>query len=416
MIEQKSNDSQNLPQKQCAICINCGKCQKGSAKPDRLFHSAISLIQQQPTGARYANYLAVADIGTTTLAFVLYDNFGRMVDHTTSLNPQVSYGGDVMSRILAAQNPNAAGIMKKMITVLILQAMQRFAQITTQSISLVIAANTVMTYLLMGWDVKELGQSPYLCARMQEELLQGEIRFQSESINGVVMPGFSAFIGGDIYAGILATNMERQKEWSLLIDLGTNGEMVLGNQNKLWAVSVAAGSAFDTTDLWGTQKTELIAQLLLKKLIDPTGALADPWFHMGIQVGGATITQKEIRSLQLSKAAVRAGLDLLFHTVGSIPEDQVEHVVLAGGFGYHLQPSSAVGIGMLSATLARKATAMGNTALAGGYLFGRRRQLLGVQDMMRSYQHLSNRISTLPLAEFPEFEQTYLSHLNFPSS
>ena len=201
----------------CLICTGCGRCPgviRGmQVVTEKLELPPLSL--QNPEGIR----LMTVDIGTTTIAMQLYDADGKVVDSFPSVNPQVSYGADVLSRIEAARDPGKAADMQKKVLDLIEKGAQRFSKKLQEkeSIQMVIAANTTMTYLLMGWDPAELGRAPFQVSHC------GAVDTQIAGISCHIIPGLSAFVGGDITAGILACQMLEQEEPMLLIDLGTNG-------------------------------------------------------------------------------------------------------------------------------------------------------------------------------------------------
>ena len=220
------------------------------------------LSLQNPESIR----LMTVDIGTTTIAMQLYDADGKVVDSFPSVNPQVSYGADVLSRIEAARDPGKAADMQKKVLDLIEKGAQRFSKKLQEkeSIQMVIAANTTMTYLLMGWDPAELGRAPFQVSHC------GAVDTQIAGISCHIIPGLSAFVGGDITAGILACQMLEQEEPMLLIDLGTNGEMALGNRQKLCACATAAGPAFEggaNRGIWGADMVRLLQKLLEEGLM-----------------------------------------------------------------------------------------------------------------------------------------------------
>ena len=261
----------------CLICTGCGRCPgviRGmQVVTEKLELPPLSL--QNTEGIR----LMTVDIGTTTIAMQLYDADGKVVDSFPSVNPQVSYGADVLSRIEAARDPGKAADMQKKVLDLIEKGAQRFSKKLQEkeSIQMVIAANTTMTYLLMGWDPAELGRAPFQVSHC------GAVDTQIAGISCHIIPGLSAFVGGDITAGILACQMLEQEEPMLLIDLGTNGEMALGNRQKLYACATAAGPAFEggaNRGIWGADMVKLLQKLLEEGLMDRQGTLfyeGDPY-------------------------------------------------------------------------------------------------------------------------------------------
>ena len=175
------------------------------------------LTLQNPDGKR----LMTVDIGTTTIAMQLYDMTGKVVDSFPSVNPQVSYGADVLSRIEAAKDPGKAADMQKKVRDLMEKGVQRFSKKLQpkETLQMVVAANTTMTYLFMGWNPEELGKAPFTVSH------SGAVETEIAGVACHIIPGLSAFVGGDITAGILASGMLEQEASTLLIDLGTNGEM-----------------------------------------------------------------------------------------------------------------------------------------------------------------------------------------------
>ena len=223
----------------CLICTGCGRC-PGVIRGMQVVTEKLELpplTLQNPDGKR----LMTVDIGTTTIAMQLYDMTGKVVDSFPSVNPQVSYGADVLSRIEAAKDPGKAADMQKKVRDLMEKGVQRFSKKLQpqETLQMVVAANTTMTYLLMGWNPEELGKAPFTVSH------SGAVETEIAGVACHIIPGLSAFVGGDITAGILASGMLEQEASTLLIDLGTNGEMALGNRHRLHACATAAGPAFE---------------------------------------------------------------------------------------------------------------------------------------------------------------------------
>ena len=208
----------------CLICTGCGRC-PGVIRGMQVVTEKLELpplTLQNPDGKR----LMTVDIGTTTIAMQLYDMTGKVVDSFPSVNPQVSYGADVLSRIEAAKDPGKAADMQKKVRDLMEKGVQRFSKKLQpqETLQMVVAANTTMTYLFMGWNPEELGKAPFTVSH------SGAVETEIAGVACHIIPGLSAFVGGDITAGILASGMLEQEASTLLIDLGTNGEMALGNR------------------------------------------------------------------------------------------------------------------------------------------------------------------------------------------
>ena len=399
----------------CEICTGCGLCPgiiSENSGVGGLHVLAENVLQGGSVPIAGSRRLAVADIGTTTVAMLLYDRKGEVTDRYVALNPQAAYGADVISRIRAAEDPEAAEAMQSQIRQVLEQGLERFRRLLEdgETLYLVLAANTTMTYLLMGWEAAELGRAPFRTSRLSG---------RETEIGGVpcfIFPGLSAFVGGDIVAGIMACGMCEREELTLLIDLGTNGEMVLGSSKRRIACATAAGPAFEggvNRGVWGSDMISLLARLRQEGILDETGLLAEPYFEKGIRIGNVKVTQEAVRSVQLAKGAIAAGIEILLDRFGVEPE-AVERVVLAGGFGYYLRPEAAAAIGILPEGLAEKTVTGGNTALAGALLAGR--QILAEGECMGLVRRLTEtalRTEVLNLAEEPEFENRYVKLMNF---
>lgn len=357
-----------------------------------------------PPGSR----LAVADIGTTTIAMLLYGTDGAVTDRYVAVNPQVKYGADVISRIRAAEDGNCAAEMSRLVRGELEKGLARFrcGLSEKEALRLVVAANTTMTYLLMGWDTAELGRAPFHASRL------AAAETEIAGVSCYLLPGMSAFVGGDVTAGIYACGMAEREGVCLLIDLGTNGELVLGNREKRLACATAAGPAFEggvNRGVWGSDVVSLLAVLRRKGLLDGTGLLAEEYFDTGIRIGNVRVTQEAVRSVQLAKAAIAAGIGILLDKYG-IGMEQVERVVLAGGFGYYLNPADAAEIGLLPAELAAKAVAGGNTALAGALRAGRiLLQERGAERLRGCLEAVVSGTSCMNLGEEPAFGERYLA-------
>lgn len=403
----------------CQVCTGCGLCPgvipAGSAG-GKIHVLAEEVLQRKlssggedsPVLGAGGIRLAVADLGTTTIAMLLYNADGTVSERYVAVNPQAAYGADVISRIRAAEDGETAKKLQSLVKGVLEQGIARFRKklAAGESLQLVLAANTTMTYLLMGWDTSELGCAPFRVTHLEApEILIGKAPC-------FIFPGLSAFVGGDIAAGMLACGMAEEEELTLLVDLGTNGEIVLGNRRKRIACATAAGPAFEggvNRGIWGADMVSLLAVLRREGLLDETGLLAEKYFESGVRIGNVRVTQESVRSIQLAKAAIAAGIEILLEKYG-LTANQVERVVLAGGFGYYLNPEDAADIGLLPRGLEKKAAAGGNTALSGAFLAGR--GLLtaenGKEQLLGRLKELAEGTECLNLAEVSDFGERYL--------
>ncbi len=411
------------------------------------------------TGTSGPQVLAI-DIGTTTLAFCVYEKESvRPVCHEAGLNHQRAFGGDVIARIQASnegERQNLQRIIQEDIRNGLLALEKKEGYRKSELERVVIAGNTTMIHLLMGYSCETLGVVPF--APYSLERVESDLRTlcgYELDCPVTVLPGISAFVGGDIVAGIMALALWKKEKPCLFLDLGTNGEMALANRERLLVTSTAAGPAFEggniscgigsipgaicnvsietggdcgekkvklTTienrppvGICGTGVVEATAELLEAELLDETGLLDEDYFDDGyflaIDPKGVpiTFTQQDIREIQLAKAAIRAGLETLLVTWGISYKD-VGNVYVAGGFGYKLNLSKAAAIGMLPEELLEKTEAVGNTSLKGaaGLALGQ----YSVEEMDEAIRHAEE----VSLANDKHFQKFYMEYMMFEVS
>ncbi|MCR4895593.1 MAG: ASKHA domain-containing protein [Lachnospiraceae bacterium] len=393
------------------ICTGCGAC-FGE------LHNMRSLATEGGNDSFPASghFVIGADIGTTTIAMACVSPEGVVCDTYVGLNLQGEYGRDVLSRIVAAEDPEKAEKMRVSVLGFLEEGVRRFlGDVIPDDLRMSIACNMTMKYLLLGRDPQELGKAPFHAS------YPGRERVRVCGIEAEVLPGFSAFVGGDLYAGRLAAAWGAvQGPRTLLVDLGTNGECLLWDEKGICGCAAAAGPAFEGgagRGVWGADLVHFLAELRREGFVDETGLLADPYFEEGILIGGIRMTQKEIRDLQLAKSAIAVGTQTLVKE-GGMPD----RVVLAGGFGYFLQPENAIAIGLLPEDFAGKIVPGGNTALRGAILDASDltvtppgqvldptgRLLAGMEEAHREENAPGAKI--LNLAQLPDFQEEFMQH------
>lgn len=403
-----------------------------------------------------AIYGICIDIGTTTLAALLV-NLETEADCQTavSVNHQRAYGSDVLSRISASNSGKKWEIqrcIRQDLQKLIRELLQK-EKITEQQIQrIVIAGNTTMCHLLRGFSCETLGVAPFLPVDLSwmEGSAADFLGMKELDTKVVILPGISAFVGADIMAGIAKMNMHRSEGYHLLLDIGTNGEMVLGNCRHMYVTSTSAGPAFEggniscgmasipgvishvfmeetgktgfqvigeadgenkkkqqAIGICGTGMIDLVYELRKHQMIDEHGTYSDLYFDTGYELAGKVkFTQNDIREIQMAKAAIRAGVDILVKKAG-IAFDEVDNCYLAGGFGTKIDITKAAGIGLIPKELEMKTIPVGNTVLA-----GTKEVLLGriSKDELEKIQTMADVIN---LAEENDFEELYLSYMDF---
>jgi uncharacterized 2Fe-2S/4Fe-4S cluster protein (DUF4445 family) len=361
------------------------------------------------------------DLGTTTIAVQLIQlATGEVLAVRTSLNPQSRYGADVMNRILhALSSPDLTHLIRKTLGDMVSDLVSGRGNEVRE---VVLAGNTVMHHLFAGLDVESLSHAPFNPTDVTEQV------FSSHGLGWTLaqdcrirfLPCLGGFIGSDILAGILAVELPAYERLAVLIDLGTNGEIVLGNRERILCASTAAGPAFEggairmgmraasgaithvfvregtlrcrvigstpARGICGSGIVDAVAAGLETGKILPGGGLADGARELPI-AGPVVLTQTDIRELQLAKAAL----------------DEIEAVHLAGAFGNYVRVESAVRIGLLE-TAPCKILPAGNAALRGA------KMMLLAPDL-----RVPVPIEYLSLATAPGFQEAFLECLQFPA-
>lgn len=454
MLELTSDSAIFRAQHDCSTCKAVGcPMRRNSRERNRKFYSVDAYELESLTSGNSTEgvtYGVAIDIGTTTIAVQLINiHNGKVYQTASGLNHQREYGTDVMLRIQSAID-GAGSRLRELVQNDILELLHCVAK--KQNISmdeiteLAISANVVMIHLLMGYNCNELAAYPFSSEHLAYEYHTFQAVFGSNETLAVChfVPAFTPFVGGDIMAGVFATGMAGDEKTQLLVDLGTNGEMVLKHNNWYYVTSVAAGPAFEgggigcgtgsvegaisqfslekgvrkirtigdkePWGLCGSGLLDVLAELLKYGLLGADGSLSRLYARTGYPVTTdekLTITQQDIRELQLAKGAVRAGIELLLKQAGVAIED-VQTVYLAGGFGYHIQIESALRLGIFPKEWKEKIKAVGNTALAGA-VYG-----LQHHDLFKKGDGLHKECRELVLAKEPDFQPTYLQAMNFP--
>ena len=382
--------------------------------------------------------LAVAiDLGTTTIVTQLLDlKSGEVLGLRTALNPQSAYGADVMSRVRASlHGPELTHTIRAFLGDTIVDLVgPRAAEIA----EVVVVGNTVMHHLFCGLDAAPLAHVPFRSPHL------GEQRFEPKQLGWALAPSatirflpcLGGFVGSDILAGILATGLHVGPKLRALIDLGTNGEIALGNSERILCASTAAGTAFEAGSIrmgmraaagaishvsWhgdglkcgvigdgaprgicGSGLIDAVAAGLDMGVIQAAGRMTNTSREITLQ-DPVKLFQADVRELQLAKGAIAAGLRILLDHWGSRLDD-IESVYLAGAFGNYVRPESAYRIGLIEVPPERL-VASGNTALRGAKL------AIGVDSFP-----LMSIIEHVPLASDPRFEDIFVSCMAFPAS
>ena len=390
----------------------------------------------------FSEYGIAVDIGTTTIAASLYDASGNLLSKTACLNPQSEWGADVISRIEAALDTKAHDLAQAVRTALnkIISELADVAHIDTDQIDgAVITGNTVMLHLLTEESVEPLSHAPFEAKRLFGETLSASelSLFCLNPDTKVYLPQcVSAFVGADITCAIKATGLCDGAS-AVLVDIGTNGEMALWNGSELSVCSTAAGPAFEgvgismgmrgsdgaidrvsvvngkpfvhvigegkPTGICGSGLIDAVACLLDLGEIDESGLLEDEPCVVSDTV---TLTQNDIRMVQLAKSAICAGMLTLLNT-SKLSVADVQEVHIAGGFGNYLNMSNAERVGLLPRGIAGKSKAVGNAALSGASM------LLLAPELRVGCEELAQKARSLELSTDKLFSDLYIEGMFF---
>lgn len=317
------------------------------------------------------------DVGSTTLALELYDlHSGTFLAGTGTINPQSSVAADVIGRIAAADTPEALDRLRRLALAalegLLAKAVEK-AGIDPSSVrDGVVTGNTVMLHILFGKDPSPLGVAPF---RVDWHGGCNETLFDR---NVWVPPSTGAFTGADLVSALIAADFDKPGGTALLCDIGTNAEVAVRHEGKLYVTSTAAGPAFEGTGVRGSALLDAIAHFRASGAISETGECIPDALILD---DGRKLTESDVRAVQMAKAAVAAGINVMLDEAGAEPET-ISLLYLAGGFGSGLDPESAEAIGMLPSTPNADKIKLSNAALTGAAVLlldpGRRQAALEI--------------------------------------
>lgn len=423
------------------------------------------LVDIRPGHKEQPAYGLAVDIGTTTVVAYLVDLLtGRQLQAASMMNPQKSYGDDVISRIdYASESMAAMDTLRDKIVSGINELIGRLCR--QQEISedriyrAVLVGNTVMIHLLAGVSPLNIARSPFipaftgaLCMSPQESGLR-----IAPAACVYTLPNVASYVGADIVASVMASGLDEDDKLTLVVDIGTNGEMVLGNRDRMLACSTAAGPALEgahiscgmggvtgaissvrrlgdeiscgvigdtaARGLCGSGLVDAVAMLLDAGALDETGRLdpdegPDGWasrftcegrntiFKLMDGDPAVTLSQKDIREVQLAKGAIAAGIEVLARAYGAQVND-IKRVCLAGGFGNYIDRAHACRIGLLPAAFLDRIEGIGNGAGAGA-----RMALLSEKEQDRA-ERLAGKIQYIELSAVKEFQDLFMDKMMF---
>ncbi len=384
------------------------------------------------------------DVGTTTIVAQLLDlTSGTVLSVRTALNPQARYGADIMSRVSAAvldgAHPRLVELVRKQVSKMV-GGLLTASPPSSEIRRVVLVGNTVMHHFFCGLDVAPLSYYPFESPHLDlQHFSSHEIGWEIPGNPPVLfLPCPGGFVGSDILGGVLATGLHENGAYTCLIDLGTNGEIVVGNRERILCCSTAAGPAFEGAGIsrgmrastgaisevavdggrlscsvighveprgiCGSGLVDAIAGMLELGMIGIDGLIMGEGESVAV-CPTVSLSQLDIRQLQLAKAAIAAGVRILLREMG-ITRDDVASVYLAGAFGNYVNSESARRIGLLSFR-DDQIVAAGNTALRGA------KMALFLNPQVTA--ELQKKMIHVGLSEDPEFQDIFVEEMGFPA-
>ncbi len=422
------------------------------------------VVYISPIEKKKERYGIAVDIGTTTLVVYLVNlTDGRLIDTGSTYNSQMRYGDDVITRIIYATESGGLEELRDSVVSDInnlLVSLQERHNIRRDDIeSAVIAGNTTMTHIFWGLNPAYIREEPYIPAvnffpRWRAEFSRLEIDPMAPTYTS---PCVASYVGGDIVSGVLASKMYRNSEIALFMDLGTNGEIVIGNNEWLVTAACSAGPCFEGSGIkhgmrategaiesfnidpktfepsfnvigngepigiCGSGMIDAISEMFLTGIIDQKGkfvrevktnrirdGLDGPEFLISSRDRrDIVLTEVDIENILRSKAAMYAGVSLLLKEV-NLTLDTIERVYIAGGFGNYLDIDKAILIGMLPDLPKERFSFLGNASITGAYL-----SLLS-KDLRREVGVIASKLTNVELSVSRKFMDEYMSALFLP--
>ena len=410
-------------------------------------------------------YGVAFDVGTTTLVGTLMNlRTGMAASVRSTLNGQAPFGADVISRISHGMNgPDAIRELQEAVVTTMNAVLDELYRETgvapEQTYEAVVVGNVTMLHLLLGVDPSPLSMSPFTPAFMDELAVEAREVGLRIHPHGYLqtLPALGAYVGADIVAGVLATGVVREDRLRVFVDVGTNGEIVLGGSERALATAAPAGPAFEGSQIkcgmratagaiegvqlgdgvelqviggdvpaegiCGSGLVDAVAQLLLAGLLDHSGRLRTPGdvpnhplrdrlieidgVRAFLLADGVYLTQRDIRELQFAKGSIATGIKVLMDILGVRAED-LDEVLLGGSFGSYLNPESARVIGLVPPVDVARIIAVGNSAGEGAKI-----ALLSYRERQVAFE-LPSRIEYVELSGRSDFNDSFISVLGFP--
>lgn len=422
------------------------------------------IVYLLPADIKKERFGLAVDIGTTTIVVYLVDlSDGNLIDIGSTYNSQMRYGDDVITRIVYATESGGLNELRDAVVTDINDLTSTLVErhkIKKEDIeSIVIAGNTTMTHIFWGLNPAYIREEPYVPTvnffprwRAENSMLIANPRAPI-----FTLPCIASYVGGDIVAGVLASKMHRRNKIALFMDIGTNGEIVIGNNEWLVTAACSAGPCFEgsgirhgmrategaiesvyidpvtfetklgiiggvnATGICGSGMIDAIAEMFLKGVIDQKGKINKDLKTERVREGfegfefvffrdnsrEITLTEVDIENILRAKAAIYAGVSLLLKEVG-IGFDAIDRVYIAGGFGNYIDIDKAIILGMLPDIPKEKFSFLGNACITGAYL------CLLSKELRQEADIIASKMTYIELSVSRGFMEEYMSALFLP--
>jgi uncharacterized 2Fe-2S/4Fe-4S cluster protein (DUF4445 family) len=420
---------------------------------------------EYPEEIKSSSFGVSVDIGTTTIVVYVADlTSGEVINIGSSYNPQIRFGDDVITRIIHATEGGGAQELRDSVVSdinTILDTIDEKHNIRPADIkAAVISANTVMSHMFWGLDTASIREEPYAPLMTDFPIWKAQdagLKITPEA-PVYTMPCIGSYVGGDIVAGVLASKMSHTDKISLFMDIGTNGEIVIGNREWLMTAACSAGPCFEGSGIkcgmratpgaiesvtikkaalapvktviggvgpvgiCGSGMIDAISEMLLSGIINQKGKFAEGvsdrirpgedgleyvLYSHGKLDKDIVLTEVDMENILRSKAAIYAGISTLLTEAG-LSMESIERVYIAGGFGNYLNIQKAIILGMLPDMPAEKFTLLGNTSITGAYL------CLMSDKLRAEAEEIASRMTYIELSTSIMFMQEYMAALFLP--
>lgn len=428
----------------------------------------VEIMDIEPGDVTLSRYGLAVDVGTTTVVvYLIHLNTGKVVDVESDLNAQIRCGEDVISRIIYATEVGTVEEVHNLVIETISGLVEKLAKrnrIRPENIdSVVVAGNTTMTHLLYGLDPRSIREEPYIpTVNLFPVIKAREIGLKVNKNAGIyAIPGTASYVGGDITAGVLASEVYKSEDLTIFIDIGTNGELVLGNKEWMVAASCSAGPAFEggtvkfgmrasrgaiegvqidrktleptchvigrvePQGICGSGMIDALAEMYMAGVIDQKGKFIQDLKTDRIRAGDSgleyllvrkeeihgerdiVLTAADIDNIIRTKGAIYAGLRTLLGEMHLTFQD-VNRFLIAGGFGNYIDIEKAIIIGLLPDLPEKRFHFIGNSSIIGAYL------VLLSKEMRLEAEEIARKMTYVELSVSRSFMDEYMSALFLP--